>query len=214
MTGSERPTAPTAVGSLRAAAAKGWTLADLPSAARGIDARLREHGLGDVDGQVLWVVEEAGEFAGAYRRWTGRARRPGTHAEMSAELADVVIAAAVAAHRIGIDLEAAVAAKVGVVHDRGWREGRADGAGAQYYDLDAMRAGIEARYGAERERASRMDWAAEALRLDAAIARLAEDFRDIASMSTASECVRNMCELFATHLDVIRVQPDEGDRSA
>lgn len=130
--------------------------------------------------QVLGLAEEAGEFVGAYRRWSGLARRAGTAADMQAELADVVIttyvtaaelgllldpplppvvpadpdravldvfravhgvvtlfglvpldhlalgrvlgAAQQAAAALGIDLAAAVAAKLDVIFTRGWRE--------------------------------------------------------------------------------------------
>lgn len=105
-----------------------WSLADLPHIAEDIADRLRASGFPAETGQtrsVLCVAEEAGEFVGAFRRWAGLARRPGTRAEMQDELADVVIAVAVAAVELDIDLEAVVASKLGVVHTRGWREERA-----------------------------------------------------------------------------------------
>ena len=71
---------------------------------------------------ALVVAEESGEFVGAVRRWAGFARRQGSFDEMAAELADVVIAAYVAAEYLGIDLPAAVAAKAARIRDRGWRE--------------------------------------------------------------------------------------------
>lgn len=74
------------------------------------------------DRQVLALAEECGEFVGAYRRWSGRARRRGTAEEVRAELADVVITAFVTAAELGIDLEAAITAKAEVVLTRGWRE--------------------------------------------------------------------------------------------
>jgi len=51
--------------------------------------------------QVLAVAEEAGEFVGAYRRAAGLARRAGSHADVRAELADVVTTAALAAAERG-----------------------------------------------------------------------------------------------------------------
>lgn len=105
-----------------------WTLADLPDNAAAIVAKLRANGFPADTGQVrqvLCVAEEAGEFVGAFRRWAGLARRTGTAEEMHDELADVVIAAFVAAEELDFDLAAAVADKLGVVHARGWREERA-----------------------------------------------------------------------------------------
>ena len=72
--------------------------------------------------QVLNVVGEAGEFAEAYRRYSGFARRSGSLDETSAELADVVISAYVVAERLGIDLDEGIAAKRVVIMNRGFRE--------------------------------------------------------------------------------------------
>lgn len=47
--------------------------------------------------QVMCVVEEAGEFVGAYRRHAGMARRTGPWSEVEAELADVLMATHVTA---------------------------------------------------------------------------------------------------------------------
>jgi NTP pyrophosphatase (non-canonical NTP hydrolase) len=55
--------------------------------------------------QVLALAEEAGEFVAAYRRWAGMARRSGDRGEVEAELADVVIAAYVTAHVLGLDVD-------------------------------------------------------------------------------------------------------------
>lgn len=101
----------------------GWSLADLPETAHRIHLRLSDNGLGSADGQMLCVVEEAGELAGAYRRWAGLARREGGRAEVEDEAADVVIAVAVLAARLGIDLESAIARKLAVVQSRPQREG-------------------------------------------------------------------------------------------
>jgi NTP pyrophosphatase (non-canonical NTP hydrolase) len=102
-----------------------WTLADLPAAAVEIDEHLKANGFDTDYGQVICLGEEAGEVLKAYRRWSGLARRTGPFEDVVDELADVVLAAAVLAARLDIDLTAAVAAKLGVVHTRGWREERA-----------------------------------------------------------------------------------------
>ncbi len=75
-----------------------------------------------VNRQVLNLAEEVGEFVGAYRRWSGQARRAGTAEQMCEELADVIITAFVTAHELGIDINAVIAAKLHTVHTRGWRE--------------------------------------------------------------------------------------------
>lgn len=49
-----------------------------------------------LDSQFLCVAEEGGEAAGAYRRWRGFARRPGSPEAVEDELADCVISAMVA----------------------------------------------------------------------------------------------------------------------
>lgn len=98
----------------------------MPQVAAEILARLREAGFpaeGAANRSVLALAEEAGEFVGAYRRWSGQARRTGTFDEMGAELADVVICAWMAAAELGIDLDAAITDKLAVIFDRGWREG-------------------------------------------------------------------------------------------
>ena len=72
---------------------------DLNKTAHLIVAELRAHDFEDDGGirQALALAEEAGEMVGAYRRWTGRARRTGTEEEFRSELADVVITAYVTA---------------------------------------------------------------------------------------------------------------------
>jgi NTP pyrophosphatase (non-canonical NTP hydrolase) len=75
-----------------------------------------------LDVQALCVAEEAGELVGAYRRWAGKARRSGTLAELTDEVADLLIVTAVFAERAGIDLDAAVAGKLEKIYARGWRE--------------------------------------------------------------------------------------------
>jgi NTP pyrophosphatase (non-canonical NTP hydrolase) len=92
-----------------------------------IVAKLRENGFGVEAGatrQVLCLAEETGELVGAYRRWSGQARRSGSFEDVETELADVVITAYVLAEELGMDLDAAIRRKLDVVFTRGWREGR------------------------------------------------------------------------------------------
>ncbi|MER7004255.1 MazG nucleotide pyrophosphohydrolase domain-containing protein [Dactylosporangium sp. NPDC000555] len=103
-----------------------FTLADLPGVGADVAAKLTAAGFTEAPHlrQALALAEEAGEFVGAVRRHYGMARRSGPFEDVEAELADVVITAFVTAHTMGIDLERAVAAKLGVVYTRGWREER------------------------------------------------------------------------------------------
>lgn len=76
--------------------------------ARQIAHHLHAHGFTAHDGgrrQVFNLAEEAGEFVGAYRRWIGIARRPGTIEDVAAELADVVITTYVTAVEAGVTLD-------------------------------------------------------------------------------------------------------------
>jgi NTP pyrophosphatase (non-canonical NTP hydrolase) len=101
---------------------------DLRQIARRLEAQLRANrrpaitDANTLDVQALCVAEEAGELVGAYRRWAGKARRTGTRRELEAEIADVLIVTACFAERAGIDLHAAIAAKLDVIYTRGWRE--------------------------------------------------------------------------------------------
>jgi NTP pyrophosphatase (non-canonical NTP hydrolase) len=100
---------------------------DLPMEAALIADQLRRNGFDPataVQRQVLGLAEETGEFVGAYRRWSGQARRSGTADEMVEELADVIITAFVTAHELDVDINAAIGAKLAKIHTRGWREGR------------------------------------------------------------------------------------------
>jgi NTP pyrophosphatase (non-canonical NTP hydrolase) len=74
------------------------------------------------DVQALCVAEEAGELVGAYRRWSGRARRSGSFEDVASEIADVLIVTAVFAERVGVDIDHAVAEKLKVIYNRGWQE--------------------------------------------------------------------------------------------
>ena len=87
---------------------------------RGPDSRITDENQLDV--QALCVAEEAGELVGAYRRWAGKARRSGTFEEVRSELADLLIVTAVFAERLGIDIDAAVEAKLEIIYSRGWKE--------------------------------------------------------------------------------------------
>ena len=74
------------------------------------------------DVQALCVAEEAGEMVGAYRRYTGRARRLGTRKELEHEIADVLITTAVFADIMGIDIDQALGDKLNIIYARGWKE--------------------------------------------------------------------------------------------
>lgn len=85
--------------------------------------KLAESGfLPDADRQALALAEEVGEFVGAYRRWSGQARRRGSRTEMEFELADVVAAAYITAHYLDIDLDSRIAEKIAVILGRPGRE--------------------------------------------------------------------------------------------
>lgn len=98
---------------------------ELPRHAAVIAECLRRNGFEPaeaVNRQVLGLAEETGEFVGAYRRWSGQARRSGTAEEMHEELADVIITAFVTACELGVDIDAVITAKLRKIHARGWRE--------------------------------------------------------------------------------------------
>lgn len=80
---------------------------DLNGIAERIVREMHAHEFEDDNGirQALALVEEAGELTGAYRRWTGRARRTGTAKEFHLELADVVITSYVTAAELGHRLD-------------------------------------------------------------------------------------------------------------
>lgn len=101
---------------------------DLRQVARQLQAELRASrrpaitDASQLDVQALCVAEEAGELVGAYRRYAGKARRTGTRRELEDEIADVLIVTAVFAERAGIDINAALIAKLTVIYNRGWRQ--------------------------------------------------------------------------------------------
>lgn len=77
--------------------------------------------------QSLALAEEVGEFIGAYRRWSGNARRSGTYDKMAEELADVVISSYVMARVLGMDLDEEIESKIKVVFARPWKDDTSDG---------------------------------------------------------------------------------------
>ena len=102
--------------------------ANLRHIARQLQRSLRAHrrpaitDANQLDVQALAVAEEAGELIGAYRRWTGRARRTGTLRDLEDEVADVLIVTAVFAERAGININDAIPRKLATIYRRGWRE--------------------------------------------------------------------------------------------
>lgn len=101
---------------------------DLEKIAADLDARLTENRRPAMNDenirliQALCVAEEAGELVGAFRRYSGMARRAGTIEELSGEVADVIIVTCVFALRMGISVEEALKGKLGVIYSRGWKE--------------------------------------------------------------------------------------------
>lgn len=83
-----------------------------------------------MDQQAMCVVEEAGEFVGAYRRWRGFARRPGNAQDVEDELADVIVSTCCmielwsrvwsGADGSGDPIGAIVAKKLSTIFSRGW----------------------------------------------------------------------------------------------
>jgi NTP pyrophosphatase (non-canonical NTP hydrolase) len=103
---------------------------DLPRHAALIVGHLRCNGFDPkhaVNRQVLALAEEVGEFVGAYRRWSGQARRTDTAEHVHEELADVIITAFVTARELGVDIDAVVGAKLATIYTRGWREHQGTG---------------------------------------------------------------------------------------
>lgn len=84
-----------------------------------LEALCNTYGSVEPNRAVLCVAEEAGEFVGAYRRWSGQARRSGTKEEMANELADVLVTCFTAAESLGIDLPKALVEKAGIIMNRG-----------------------------------------------------------------------------------------------
>jgi len=72
--------------------------------------------------EVVHLGEECGEAQGAIRRYLKLARREGTFTDAMDELADVVLAAYVAAYLIDGDLDEAINDKLQVIFSRCWKE--------------------------------------------------------------------------------------------
>jgi NTP pyrophosphatase (non-canonical NTP hydrolase) len=79
--------------------------ATLPELVRIVVPHLREvFGPNLAECQTLALAEEAGEFIGAYRRWSDQARRNGPWQDVCDELADVLITAYVTAEVFDLDV--------------------------------------------------------------------------------------------------------------
>jgi NTP pyrophosphatase (non-canonical NTP hydrolase) len=87
-----------------------------------LDANLRDGEPSPLELHALQVAEEAGEAVGAYRRYSGTARRSGTLGELAKELADVLISTACFARRAGLSTEDIVGEKLTEIYARGWKE--------------------------------------------------------------------------------------------
>jgi NTP pyrophosphatase (non-canonical NTP hydrolase) len=99
---------------------------NLKQVAKFVMEKCRENGAGGTpEAQVLALAEEVGEFVGAYRRWSGQARRRGTEAEARNELADIIISAYAMADVMGWDVDQLVETKVRKIMYRGWKEAEA-----------------------------------------------------------------------------------------
>lgn len=99
---------------------------DMRRAAADIVKALKENGFPDgfegANRQALGLAEEVGEFVGAWRRFSGQARRSDTFDHVAEELADVIITAFVTAEVLNIDIDDELDAKLEVIFSRGWRE--------------------------------------------------------------------------------------------
>ena len=87
--------------------------------------RTAEHFLAQIKQPPLWaqalnVVGEAGEFAEAFRRYSGNARRSGSKEELQDELADVIISAVCFGLMAGFDIPDIVDAKWYKILNRGY----------------------------------------------------------------------------------------------
>lgn len=73
-----------------------------------------------IDAQVMKTMEEAGEFQGAYNRFRGFARREGPLADVTDELADVIISGFIMFGVLGVDAQWAIIQKLRKVITRGY----------------------------------------------------------------------------------------------
>lgn len=71
---------------------------------------------------ALCLAEEAGEVIGAYRRYTGQARRSGTREELEDELTDLILNAFGLAYLLDADPDVFMERKLGVQFERFWNE--------------------------------------------------------------------------------------------
>lgn len=87
---------------------------------RAIAARAREKNGDEAEvAQVMCLAEEVGEFVQQARRYLGLARAPGNRGHLREELADVIIAANVAAWMFYVELDAEVDLKLRKIKERG-----------------------------------------------------------------------------------------------
>lgn len=101
-----------------------YSLNELPGITTDIRRRVAEF-FSEDDEQprhVMCVAEKTGEFVQAWRRYYGWARRSGTLGEVSAEWADIIISAFIAADVIGIDPLKSLNAAIEKVYTRGWKD--------------------------------------------------------------------------------------------
>lgn len=71
---------------------------------------------------ALCLAEEAGEVIGAYRRYSGQARRSGTKEELEDELADLILDAFGLAYLVDADPGVFIERKLKVILERSWNE--------------------------------------------------------------------------------------------
>lgn len=76
--------------------------------------------------EVLRLGRSVGDFVGAYRRWSGMARRTGPWDSVVESLAKVTQAAYATAVSLEIDLDAAWRKKATTIMSRGWRDNSAE----------------------------------------------------------------------------------------
>lgn len=72
--------------------------------------------------QALCLAEEAGEVIGAYRRYTGQARRVGPKQDLENELADLILVAFGLAYLVGADPDVFIERKLKTILTRHWNE--------------------------------------------------------------------------------------------
>ncbi len=102
-----------------------FSAGDLPTVGERVMQGIRDsghfEGMSERNRQVLAIAEECGEFVGAFRRWSGQARRTGTWQQMEDELADIIITAFATAYVFDMDIAVIIERKLGVIFHRGWK---------------------------------------------------------------------------------------------